>query len=461
MLTDIHLWLVDLLLLAGLWALGILIVRAVVPQSGFLERAALGFGLGVACLTWLLFLLSWAGLPLTVPTILATYFVLAATVWMLPRWTGRSSPRPRPAPARRAERIVDLAGWILLGLFGLALLVVSVGLSYYYWDSMAIWAAKGYGIGLQGSIFAAREWGSKGLTYPLNLPVAIGLFYRFDGDLLPGSKLLFPAFFISLLGGLRLYLARQKLPSWAAWAAVFAVATVPLLVQYSTIGYANLAYANYYVLGVIWTAAGLADGDRRRALLGGLLLAFAIWTRLEGLEFWFIALAALALLWGRRLFSGKLAPAVLLPGALVGGVWFLFSKLNRASSGETQALSTALGRLAHGELHPQALVQIVRYTGYMLFKLREYGLLVPLAIGLALVLTACLGRLRRDRLSMTLLAGGALTGLGVMFMYYLTSYDPAGVEWWLGTGYDRMLFGAVILLAAASAPLLWRAWSGE
>ncbi len=44
-------------------------------------------------------------------------------------------------------------------------------------------------------------------------------------------------------------------------------------------------------------------------------------------------------------------------------------------------------------------------------------------------------------------------------MYYLTSYDPAGLEWWLGTGYDRMLFGAVILLASASASILWKTWS--
>lgn len=60
---------------------------------------------------------------------------------------------------------------------------------------------------------------------------------------------------------------------------------------------------------------------------------------------------------------------------------------------------------------------------------------------------------------MTLLMVGLLTGLSVMFMYNLTSYDQASLEWWLGTGYDRMLFGAVILLATASASILWKTWS--
>ncbi|MBE3066251.1 MAG: hypothetical protein IMZ73_02305, partial [Chloroflexi bacterium] len=90
---------------------------------------------------------------------------------------------------------------------------------------------------------------------------------------------------------------------------------------------------------------------------------------------------------------------------------------------------------------------------------RVYGIVVPAAVGLSLLATVFSSRARRERLSMTLLVAGLLTGLGVMFMYYLTSYDPAGLEWWLGTGYDRMLFGAVILLATASAPILWKAWS--
>ena len=464
MLTHPLIWLVDFLLLTGMWALGVLIVRAVLPDVGSLEYIALGYGLGVGSLTWLLFLLSWVGVPLTIPTILVTFFTLAAGSLLARKLQGKGafhSPAIVHSDSGSRPGRLDIAGWILLGIFGLALFVVSVGLSYSMWDAMAIWSVKGYGIALEGSIFAARQWGSKGIAYPLNLPIAISVFYHFDGDLLPGSKLLFPGFFIALLSGLRIYLRRLNLPVLLAWGMVFTVGTVPLFLQYSLVGYANIAFAYYYALGLMWLGIGLSAGDRRRCVVGALLLAFSIWTRLEGLEFWLIAIASLILLWSRQMVSKKTAFGIILPALVIGGSWVLFGWFNHATTGETAVLSNALTRLFHGELHPLAVYQIVRFTGYLVFKTRVYGILVPIAIGLSLILTIFRSKARRDRLSMTLLIAGLLTGLGVMFMYYLTSYDPAGLEWWLGTGYDRMLFGAVILLAIASVPILWKTWSQD
>ena len=141
MLTYPLLWLVDLLLLAGMWSLGILIVRVIVPGADFFERLALGYGLGVGSLTWLLFLLSWAGVPLTVPTILVAFFTLAAGSLLLRKNLGkRVSPSPAMRPSDYSSWVqkLDIAGWILLGAFGLVLFAVSVGLSYYLWDAMAI-----------------------------------------------------------------------------------------------------------------------------------------------------------------------------------------------------------------------------------------------------------------------------------------------------------------------------------
>jgi hypothetical protein len=441
--------------------LGILFVLLLLPRAELLEAAALGFGLGVAGLTWLLFLLSWAGIPLTPATILILYGVLAAAALLLGiRLRRTAAPAPRLALAP-SEKICEYAGWVLLGLLGLALMVVSVGLSYYYWDAMAIWSVKGYGIGLQASIFAARVWGAKGLAYPLNIPLAISIFYRFDGDALPGSKLLFPAYYISLLAGLHLYFRSQKLPAWINWVAVFLIATIPLLLQYSLIGYANIPDAYYYALGLLWIGMGIAGADLRRAAVGSLLLAFTIWTRLEGLEFWLIAVVGLGLVWGKLLLSRRMAAVVLLPGLLVGGVWTAFALLNHASSGETQLLQSALVDLVHGVIHPGAVVQILRYTVYIVVDIHEYGFFGPPLVGLALLLAVFHPGLRHNRSVLAPAALGLLTALGVMFMYYLTSYDPAGVEWWLGTGYDRMLFGALVLLLAGSGPILWKTWSGR
>jgi hypothetical protein len=454
MMTQPLLWLVDLLLFTGMWAIGILVVRAILPAAGRLEQISLGYGVGVGSLTWLLFLFSWAGVPLTRYTILVVFFIIT-TGSLLAR---KFQPTNVPEASHLWVGKLDVAGWALLSVFGLVILIISVGLSYYLWDAMAIWSVKGYGIGLEGSIFAAREWGAKGIAYPLNLPIAISIFYRMDGDLLPGSKLLFPGFFIALLAGLRVYFHKLNFPVWLAWGTVFAIGTVPLFLQYSMIGYANLAYAYYYCLGLIWLGIGLSTGDGRRVVVGALLLAFSIWTRLEGVEFWLIGIISLALFWGRKMKGKKQTLGIVIPAIIIGGSWVLFGIFNQAATGETNVLSGALKSMLQGELHPLAVYQIVRFTGYLVVISGGYGIIIPTAIGLSMIATLFSASARQDRLSLTILVAGLLTGTGVMFMYYLTSYDSAGLEYWLGTGYDRMLFGTIILLAVASASILWKTW---
>ena len=455
------LWLTDIAILAGLWILGILAVRALLPASRFPEQMSAGFGLGIGIMTWLLFFCSWVGIPFNAASIALVY--LLALVTCIVTWRSRErwdlSFSASPEAHYSLQGIPDIIGWLLLAVFGVFLMLLSISLSYYFWDAMAIWSVKGYGIAMEHSVFGALNWGSKGLAYPLNIPLAISIFSVFDGDLLPGSKLLFPGFFISMLIGLRILFYRQKLSVWFAWFAVFAVATVPLLLQYSLIGYANIPYACYYVLGIIWAGLGLNGKDPQRVLLGGLLLSFSIWTRLEGLEFWMIAILSLAVVWKKEFLGKREFLGIFIPALVVGGSWIIFGRINNATTGETVLLSDALSRLAHGEFQPMAAYQIIRFTAYLVIKTRVYGILVPVMIGLALAATVVYPRVRKDKISMTLLVSGIFTGIGVMFMYYLTSYDQsADLLSWLGTGYDRMLFAALVLSAAASALIIWRAW---
>jgi hypothetical protein len=273
--------------------------------------------------------------------------------------------------------------------------------------------------------------------------------------------MLIPGFFVATLIGLRELFRKQSLPNWLAWCAVFAIGTIPLLVQYSMIGYANIPYTYYYVMGVISMAIGLADRHPGRILAGALLLALSAWTRLEGPEFWLIAILALAAIWKREMLNWRTVLVIVSPILLVGGSWALFRSINHAAPGEETVMLSALTRILHGELHLQAIYQIIRFTAYLVIKTHVYGVLMPLVIGLSLLLAIFKPRVRKDRLSMTVLASGLLAGAGVMFMYYLTSYDETmglDLSTWLGTGYDRMLFGPLVLLAAASGPILWRAF---
>jgi hypothetical protein len=462
MIFDPFLWLTDVGILAGLWILGILAVRAILPVSRLLEQLSLGFGLGIGILTWLLFLISWTGLSLNSATILFTYFFLLTFFIVIIQKANRGkhlSSVSNPEHAYGLQGIPDIIGWFFFVTFGAFLFLLSIGLSYYFWDAMAIWSVKGYGMGAEQSIFGALEWGAKGLAYPLNIPLAINIFFLADHDMLPGSKLLFPGYFIAMLIGLRVLFYRQRLPAWFAWCAVFAIGTIPLLLQYSLIGYANIPYAYYYAIGIIWVGLGLHEKDSQRVLLGAILLALSIWTRLEGLEFWPIAIISVAVVWKKELLEKKTILRVFIPAMVVGGSWMIFGRIYRASTGETALLSDALSRLAHGELQPIAVYQILRFTGYLVVKTRVYGILVPVMIGLALATVLFHPEVRKDKIPMTLLVSGIFTGIGVMFMYYLTSYDQsADLLSWLGTGYDRMLFTPLVLLAAASALIIWKTW---
>lgn len=460
-MTNPLLWLADFGILVCLWGLGILAVRFILPGSRLPEQVALGLGLGVGFLTWLLFIISWTGIPINLLTILITYFLLLAICILVNTTTCRKSllsTSSQSANSEGLQGLLDIIGWVVFGVFSLALLIISIGLSYYHWDAMAIWSIKGYGIGMQQSISGAAEWGGKGLAYPLNIPLLISLFFSFDQDLLPGSKFIFPAFYIALLIGLIVCFRKQRLPAWLAWLAVFAIGTIPLLYQYSLMGYANIPYAYYYVMGIIWLGLGLNGKDARRTLIGALLLACSIWTRIEGLEFWPIVLISLAVVWKRELFEKRTILRILLPGLVVGGIWFLFSRLNHTSTGETVLLSEALSRMMHGELHPSAVYQILRFTAYLLIKTRGFGILTPMIICLSLLVFFIDATVRENKIILTMLISGVLSGLGVMFMYYLTSYDSSlDLSSWLGTGYDRMLFGTFLLLASASILILWKA----
>jgi hypothetical protein len=462
MISNPFLWFTDIGIMASLWILGILVVRALLPISRLPEQLSLGFGLGIGLLTWLLFLSSWAGIPIALPTVLFIFFLLLAICIIAERRASRKSSLAS-VPSLKSESgfqgVPDIIGWIILVVYGVFLLLLSTGLSYYFWDAMAIWSVKGYGIGIEHSILGASNWGAKGLAYPLNIPLAISIFFAANQDLLPGSKLIFPGFFISMLIGLRVLFRRQQLPAWFAWCAVFAIGTIPLLMQYSLIGYANIPYVYYYVMGIIWVGFGLKEKDLQRVLLGSMLLALSIWTRLEGLEFWPIAIISVAVVWKKEFLERKVFLRIVIPALIVGGSWVIFTRVNHATTGETALLSDALTRMFHGEMNPVAVYKILRFSAYLVIKTRVYGILIPVTIGLALLTVVFNAQIRKDKLSMTFLVSGLLTGAGVLFMYYLTSYDQSSdLLSWLGTGYDRMLFATVVLLAVASVLILWKTW---
>lgn len=454
------LWITDFLINAGFAVLGVLLVRSLLPGTRLSEQIALGYGLAIGVLTWILFILSWAGIPINPFTIVITWLILVAIClgyMKMAKDALLAEEHPHIREPGNTLNLYESIGWVILTIFGVLLFFMSIGVSYTGWDSMAIWSIKGYGIGLDHSVLGAADQGSKGLAYPLNIPIAISIFFTINQDVLPGSKLIFPSFYLALLIGMREYLRKQEMPVWLSWCIVFSIGTIPILLQHSLIGYANIPYAFYYVLGILWIGLGLKSKSPRHLFTGALMLALSIWTRLEGLQFWFIAVAGLLVVWRRDLLERRRLLFLILPALVIGGSWVTFGRINQATTGELAILSYSLERIFHGEINLKAIYQIARFTGYLVVKTRVFGVVVPVVIGLALPLVIFSKNVRQNKLVMTTLSAGSFTGLGVAFMYYLTSYDQKlSLEQWLGTGYERMLFSTIILLALASASILWK-----
>ncbi len=169
----------------------------------------------------------------------------------------------------------------------------------------------------EGNLLASLTWGPSVAGYPLNIQLTISSFHLLDGDVLPGSKLLFPFFLSAIL--LAAYSSWRRAGHSDVWAGVLilAVGTVPLILDHSTTGYTNLPFSAYLILGCLMVLEGAQCDNHRQQLLGGLLLAGAVWTRQEGLLVVALAGSLLMFLVAPLGNGQRRAAAVLLPPAVV------------------------------------------------------------------------------------------------------------------------------------------------
>jgi hypothetical protein len=437
----------DLTMVAGIGVLGSLLTRAVLKDPDPVLSAAASLPIGIACLTWVLFLLSWFGVRLNLWTAMVAVLVLAA-VFIFLRRIQRGARRD---VGSAGETTIDQAvagrpaalGWVVCSsIVGLALLV-SVLRSYSTWDDMGAYAIRGYGIAREGSVAASQSWGPVAASYPLNVPLAISMFHFLDGDILPGSKLLFPFFLGAiLLVGYRLWRRAGCTDAWAA-ALTLTLGTIPVVLDHSTTGYTNLPFSAYLALGCALILEGSADNGWRKQLLGGLFLAGAIWTRPEGLLI-VCGLVPVLLIAIARIGLGRACPAaILLPPALVSLGWLVYGVRAGAGGQMPGTLKALIDSLANGALHLDAPYWTLRYLGRSLIDPSIWGLLLPLGL-LLLVFGVASRGVSRQPLSLGLLAASAAVGAAIFIFYYLVSFS-GDLEFWLGTGVERMFLPAGVL----------------
>ncbi len=336
------------------------------------------------------------------------------------------------------------------------MVVISVGRSYSLFDAIANWALKGYAIAMEGTILAGQDWGGHALAYPQNLHLGIALFRLADGDALPGSKLIDPLMLISLLVGTFRFWKREDVPTDLAFAGSLVLMSVPVIFFHGTIGYANLAYTTYLVLGSLWVLEGVTENHAGPLALGSLLLAGAAWTRPEGLltaSFQGVIVAGAAILALKA--RPKPIPG-LLPFAMIAGTWLAFGLPHIRGDTTGSLISKFLSDLVAGRQGLEPVKNVIDYASKRLFLLNKWGLVVPLTFVLAL---AGIPRaLRKGWRQATPLLSLLVVGVGLPGIIL----SVAGYTWrsFLNDAFDRAwlpaaIIGFVVAWQMATSRLGW------
>lgn len=441
-------WIIDIPSLAALTALGYLLARLILPRDTWPECLALSFPVGAGTFSWIIFLGSLTGLRISTWSVIATWLVASLAVWLWLQRRGvplRGHADHQPSSMEGPWRGLGSAALTATGaLIGLSL-ILSVGRAQSGWDAMAIWSAKGYGIALEGTIQAGRHWGELGLSYPLNIPLLISFFSLFDGDVLPGSKLIFPLFYAALVGACYLFWRRRTLPVSISSLGLLTLASVPVVYDHATLGYANLPEACYLVLGLLYLLRGALEESPCLLFMSSLLLGLGIWTRPEGALLALAGAVAMIVIVGRFRVGRIRAGIWLLPVALIGGSWLAFVSQYVGSSHFGGSFSHAWASWIRGDFNLAAFRQIAAFSARQIVDPSVWGVAAPL-----LLLLIWLGRRRlspkADPVALPVLVTGLVMGTAVLAYYYLASFSGPPLDWWLSTGLNRTVIPAVCLL---------------
>ena len=292
------------------YAVVLVLYRRARPLSGG-EALGLAFGLGIGVATFGLFYLSYCHVALTPHRVIffLTVLVAVSAVFVARSRRGGSHQSPGLAIGRRLRGLPQMDRLLLLVLCGLFLFVMADALSspLLSWDSRTNFAVKTKQILHNEGIYSQDTYGPEladgHRRYPLLIPLAEALVCQMSGRYTErGMKLLFPAFYLSLLA--LLYAAIRPLASRSfALSAVALFGAIPTVIGLAdggaASGYADLPLAYFVAALGVYLLRYLQIGHPCDLVVASLMAAFAAFTKGEG-----ATLAAIGFL----TLAGALAP---------------------------------------------------------------------------------------------------------------------------------------------------------
>ncbi len=443
--------LLDIAIIVLIFILGSQVVQLLRTSTSRFEILYLAFPIGSGIFSWLLFLTSWAGVPLRLITIIILYLLIMVSILLVRMRRQGSLGLPRGDGVRTCvgdgswKRLLLILSVLVIVIAMVWLVLIAVGRAYSSWDAAAIWAIKGYAIAYEESI-SGGSWGAFGFSYPLNIPITISLFRTADLDILPGSKIIFPLFYFSLMLGCYEFLSRNGVRLLIAAIGTLVLASVPIIFQHATIGYVNLPLTCYLVLGSLMGIQGVFEDDPGAQTISGVLLGLGAWTRREGVLY---ALAIILAITVAKLITkhGKIHPLRwLLPVAAISGTWLVFYFSTTAGQDvAATSLSATAEDILHGDINIQVLRYIFGYSRRNILKISIWGILFPLSF-LVLVLNWRLELLKLyPKFVAMLFVLIGITSVTVT-LYYVGSNEISNLIVWLQQSFDREFFPSAMIL---------------
>lgn len=364
--------------------------------STFVERAGLGFVLGIGFTAGILMLWSLSGGPLGRGISLAITvagYVAGGTVLRGELLRRRSI---HGAALSRLESIENSAenGWRRFCLIFIACLAslttVQILLTpQHLWDERASFAIKGIVLSMDGSIHSRDlldpNFAQFHPRYPLLIPLAeqhiYSLLGRIDDRL---AKMVFPMLYLGLVLVMAGGMARE-LSSGSAWLFAVFMASMPVLVPWEygfACGQADASMACFHGSSVLylWISWRRISGENpsgyvRSSILAGVCGAMAAFTKDEGIAFLMVdaIAAALVLPFSRRLIRGLgILLTVFGVAALMIAPWMMHRQrlplTTEANYFGRVTIATLLQKRANLEW------QIPHLVRRMFWEFREWGL---------------------------------------------------------------------------------------
>jgi hypothetical protein len=310
---------------------------------------------------------------------------------------------------------------------------------------------KGYGIAQEGTIFAADTYGSFDRAYPLNIPILIAFFRFVSGDILPGSKMIFPVLALSFLFGAYRFWRGNKISPEKAILGVLLFSTMPLFFRHMMIGIADLSFATYLLLAFFWSIEGIQTKDSSSLVISSILLGLSCWTRPEGILYSVGGIITLLIAARRtQLPRPKFLPW-LLPLLIIATLWLSFSLSDFSESNMGRASRSFLSVVFQEGINVEVIRIILLYILQRIFDPSLWGFFIPICI----LLIALGWRSLLSKQDGVIVMSGLLmifVSIVPIVLFYIGTmrYGVGFLPGWLDRSFDRAFLPALLLIGSVA-----------